>query len=64
MRIQDKGELKEYETIPKRTLYIAVYQMPSGTMHSISNENKEVLIGQLRNMDVVSRVKIFEVKED
>lgn len=61
MEIEEKGELKKYELMPKRKLYIAVYKLGGGEYYSSSNENKQELICYMDTFSGCSDVRIYTV---
>jgi len=61
MEMEEKGALTKFETMPRRVLYIGVYKSCSN-YYAMSNENKQILIEQLRNFYGASEIKIYNVE--
>ena len=62
MKIKESGKLIEYETLPKRKLYIGVYKLGGGGYFSSSSENKQELILNLQRMNCTDEVRIYTVE--
>jgi len=61
MEIEEKGSLTKYELLPKRKLFIAVYQLGGGGYYTTSNENKQELIKYMHSFSGCSDIRIYTV---
>lgn len=59
--IEEIGDIRKYELLPKRKLYIAVYKMVGGGYYSSSNENKADLIKLLHSTYGLTDIKVYTV---